>query len=206
MMGLPSLTCDLSNDEFYLQAALQQKERDEESGVELASLSLSLVLLANGSSARLVVGVANGLIDANILLLTEVGVKVVLGKVLLHLGETLGSRHLAQPVVLELVCLFKLLLILVAFFSLRLAFMFPVKGDKNHVNGCRCELIGVVPCIPFRANSAEKLDAVVRAVDLLADDGHRVVWGGYTHASYLGGGSAVGLGFDVRVHSGRVCV
>lgn len=93
------------------------------------------MLLANSSGARLVVGVANGLIDGNVLLLTEVGVKVVLGMVLLHLCETLGSRHLAQSVVLEFVRLFKLLLILVAFFGLGLAFVFPVKGEKKSYQG-----------------------------------------------------------------------
>ncbi|KAI8348711.1 hypothetical protein B0O80DRAFT_462102 [Mortierella sp. GBAus27b] len=92
---------------------------------------LSLVLLTHGSGTRLVVCVANGLIDNNVLLVAIVGVEVVFWLVSIHLGEPLRCCHLPQQIVLELVCLLELALIFIVLFGFGLAFVFPMSKIKR---------------------------------------------------------------------------
>jgi len=71
----------------------------------LFSIELLLVL---GSGTRLAVGVEDGLLNMNVLLLSKVVVDLVLRVVLLHPGETLTSSQTSLLLIFETILLLEL--------------------------------------------------------------------------------------------------
>lgn len=166
-------------------------------------------MLSNGSSSRLAVVVEDGLRDVDVLLLAEAVGGLVLGMVLLHAGKALGGSDTGLLLVLEALSFLELALLLVVLLAGCLALVFPgnkeaSKSDRRQLanksslnkGGHQCQVCVASLASPCMNRWYAQANNKKKKVDLLANNGHRVVGCRDTHASDLDSGSAIDLVLD----------